>query len=253
MGKQVGTLVVPVIAGDPTSPVDGAMWYNSTTGKMRKREGGVTSDFGTAAGSFSPTITAPAAADVIQYDATNSVWKNNAAVQFDNAGIQDGDVPVYNSTTGRFAAGRRYKRVVLGADVTNNNGTANTLADVTGLSFPVLSGVTYKFRFFIVYTAATTTTGSRWTLNGPAATSLVYRSQYTLTATSVTNNEGMTAYGTPSGANATSLTAGNVAVIEGVIIPSAAGSVIARFASEVAISAIVAKAGLSFVEYEIIG
>lgn len=141
--------------------------------------------------------------------------------------------------------------VKITADVTNNNGTANTLADVTGLSFPVSAGLTYKFRFVIFYTAAATTTGSRWTINGPAfaAGNLRYRSEYTLTATSRTFNEGQTAYNAPAAANASSLTALNMAVIEGTITPSAGGSVVARFASEIASSAIVAKAG-SYVEYQ---
>ena len=125
--------------------------------------------------------------------------------------------------------------------VTNNNAVANTLQDVTGLSFNVTAGTRYRFKFVIFYTAAATTTGSRWTINGPATTVLNYRSEYTLTATSRTFNEGLTAYNTPAAANATSLTTGNIAIIEGVITPSANGSVIARFASEVASSAIIVQ------------
>lgn len=133
--------------------------------------------------------------------------------------------------------------VVLAADVTNSNATANTMADVTGLSFAVTAGETYKFRFSIAYTAAATTTGSRWAINGPGSpTMLNYNSRYTLTATSDTVNSA-TAYDTPAASNATSLTAGNMAIIEGIIKPSANGTVIARFASEVSSSAIVAKAG----------
>ena len=142
------------------------------------------------------------------------------------------------------------KQVLLGSDVTNNNSTANTIADVTGLSFPVVAGVRYHFRFVIRYTAAATTTGSRWSINGPASpTELVYRAEYSLTTTSRTTIEGSTAYNLPAASNATSAaTAGNMAIIEGVIVPSTSGNVIARFASEVASSAIVAKAG-SFVDY----
>jgi len=133
--------------------------------------------------------------------------------------------------------------VVLGADVTNNNAVANTISDVTGLSFPVVSGETYWFQFVIAYTAAATTTGSRWSINGPASPTLLnYMSEYTLTATSNTVNSG-SAYDSPATANATSLTSGNIARITGIIKPSANGTVIARFASEVANSAIVAKAG----------
>jgi hypothetical protein len=132
--------------------------------------------------------------------------------------------------------------------VTNNNAVANTIADVTGLSFPVIAGNRYAFRFVIDYTAAATTTGSRWTLNGPAFTRLAYSSQYSLTATSSTFNEAV-AYAIPAASSASSAnTTGNVAIIEGFIQPSANGDVIARFASEIASSAIVAKVG-SYVDY----
>lgn len=138
---------------------------------------------------------------------------------------------------------------VLGADVTNNNATANTIADVTGLSFAVNSGTRYWFQFNIRYTAAATTTGSRWTINGPTTTELTYKSQYSLTTTTATINEGLTAYDLPAASNASSAaTGGNWATVEGIILPSANGTVIARFASEVASSAIIAKAG-SYVRY----
>lgn len=132
--------------------------------------------------------------------------------------------------------------VVMTGDVTNNNGTANTIANVTGLSFDVVAGQTYWFEFVIPYTSAATSTGSRWAINGPALTSLYMRSEYTLTATTTTVNS-VSAYDTPATANASSLTTGNVATMWGIIKPSADGTVIARFASEISASAIVAKAG----------
>ena len=133
--------------------------------------------------------------------------------------------------------------VVMTGDVTNNNGTANTIADVTGMTFPVTAGEMYWFEFVIPYTAAATTTGSRWAINGPGSpTLLAYRSEYTLTATTTTVNSQNT-YDTPAASNASSLAAGNVATIWGIIQPSQNGSVTARFASEISASAIVAKAG----------
>lgn len=133
--------------------------------------------------------------------------------------------------------------VVLAADVINNNATANTIADVVGLSFPVTAGETYWFEFVIPYTSAATTTGSRWTINGPGSpTMLNYRSEYTLTATTTTVNSA-TAYDIPAASNASSLTTGNVATIWGIIKPSSNGTVTARFASEILNSAITAKAG----------
>ena len=126
---------------------------------------------------------------------------------------------------------------------------ANSIADVTGLSFPVVNATRYWFRFCLQYTAAAATTGSRWSIQGPAFSELRYGSEYSLTATSRTMNEGLAAYDLPAACNASSAATGaNIAIIEGFVRPSADGSVIARFASEVASSAIIARSG-SFVEY----
>lgn len=135
--------------------------------------------------------------------------------------------------------------IALTADVTNNNAVANTIADITGMSFAVTAGQSYWFRASIAYTAAATTTGSRFSINGPVApTFLAFKSEYSLTTTTNTVNEGLSAYDTPAASNATSAaTAANTAIVEGVIRPSANGNVTLRFASEVAASAIVAKAG----------
>ena len=135
--------------------------------------------------------------------------------------------------------------VVLGTDVVNNNATANSIADVTGLSFSVNANETYFFRFTIFYTSASSNTGSRWTVNGPGITALHYRSNYALNATTETVNSGMGSYDLPasSNANSTNTTLGNIAIVEGFITPSASGTVIARFASEISSSAITAKAG----------
>jgi hypothetical protein len=44
-----GLRLVPV-AGDPATLLDGDIWYNATTGKLRKREAGVSSDIGSGGG-----------------------------------------------------------------------------------------------------------------------------------------------------------------------------------------------------------
>jgi hypothetical protein len=134
--------------------------------------------------------------------------------------------------------------VTLGSDVTNNNATANTMADVTGLSFSVTAGVTYRFRALIIYTAAVITTGSRWAINGPASPTLLsYMAQYPNASNANTVVSAVT-YDQPAASNAVSpFTAGNICTIDGIITPSASGTVTVRFASEIAGSAIVAKAG----------
>lgn len=143
-------------------------------------------------------------------------------------------------------------RSILPSNVINQDVVADTLADVTGLLFPVTAGVTYSFKFFVTYTAAATTTGSRWTINGPAApTILNYRSVYSLTAGTVTDNEGLNTYLLPAAANASSAsTTSNIAIVEGIIKPSVTGSVQLQFASEVSASAITAVAGSSYIEYQ---
>lgn len=174
-----------------------------------------------------------AAGECLHYHEAAGFWISDAF----------GRVKTNINNNGSGAAINALNLVVLASDVTNNNATANTIADVTGLSFSVTAGETYHFEFFIPYTSAATTTGSRWSVKGPGSPTLLnYTSQYTLTATSMTTNYA-TAYDIPAASNATSLTAGNVAWIAGIIKPSANGTVIARFASEVASSAITAKAG----------
>lgn len=155
-----------------------------------------------------------------------------------------------NQGTNSFVSGS--SRVILSADVTNSNATANTMGDVTGLSFAVTNGLRYTFRFLIPYTAALSTCGSRWSIQGPTTTFLAYRSQYPNTSSAETLNPSLVAYDTPASANANSpSTAGNIAIIEGMITPSADGTVIARFASELASTAIVAKAG-AYVDYAVV-
>ena len=137
---------------------------------------------------------------------------------------------------------------ILGTAVVNDLASA-AYADVTGLSFAVTADLTYWFRFVVRYDSAATTTGSGWAISGPASPTYLHgTSTYTLTATSETNNS-FTAYDIPAAANATSLTTGNVAVVEGFITPSASGTVILRFRSEVNSSAVTALAG-STVEWK---
>ncbi len=123
--------------------------------------------------------------------------------------------------------------------------TSTSYADVTGLTAPAFAGVKMEFEFFIPYLSAATTTGSRWSVNASVAeTFLSYVTRWTLTATTESVNY-TNSYENPAAANASSLTAGNVAHIKGVYIPSADTSLVARFATEVGGSAITAKAGAS--------
>jgi hypothetical protein len=122
------------------------------------------------------------------------------------------------------------------------NAETDTLADFTGLTFDVAADRTYRFRAVCDYTADATTSGSRWTVNGPAMTTISYRSVYSLTTSTQTLNPALDALQLPAAANATSAdTVGNIAIIEGFFTPSAAGTFAVQFAAEA--GTITGKAG----------
>lgn len=148
-------------------------------------------------------------------------------------------------------AGSLSNRVFLTSNVANS--AADTLANVTGLKFPMLSGKKYRFKAFIVYTADATTSGSRWTVNcATAPTAIHYTSEYSLTTTSKTVNTGLSARQLPAAANATSAATGsNIAIIEGVITAGASEDLQVQSAAEA--GTITALANFSYIDWELIG
>lgn len=133
---------------------------------------------------------------------------------------------------------RRY--VILSSDVVNNNAAANTLQDITGLSFNVTAGVTYRFYAMIPYTSQQTNNGSRWTINAPATTFIGYVSRYVDNPETVNYCD---AINLPSTCSNNSKLTGNIAILQGVVIPSANGVVQVKFASATNGKSITAKAG----------
>lgn len=124
--------------------------------------------------------------------------------------------------------------------------TTTTLGDVTGLSFAVLSGVYYKFRFDIVYRAAATTTGLKVSVTIPAATIFsAFADTPVSTAADGTANifrgwitssdDPVIGTGTPA------IATDYIATIEGVLLPSANGTLQARYASEVSGSSVTVR------------
>lgn len=188
----------------------------------------------TASNSASP-ITSPATSLLIYNTATAGTAPNNV-------------YPGYYFWNG--SAWQRFKTVknrkFLASDVSKTN---TTLGDVTGLSFPVEVGVTYRFKFFICFTA-TSGIGSRWTINGPTSTTLRFYSTYP-TSTTANGFYHQSAYDGASITTNPGSTSNNIAIIEGIInCSSNSQEVIARFAAEG--STITAKANVSFVEWEIL-
>jgi stress-induced morphogen len=142
-------------------------------------------------------------------------------------------------------------RNVLSSNAVNSNSVANTLQDITGLQFAVTSGSIYKFRFIIPYETNDSTTGSRWTINGPTATWVRYYTTYSIDATTpFIRFSG--AYNLSASATTSTGAAGapyGLVIIEGMVKPSASGNLTPRFASEVSNAAVTALAG-AYCEYE---
>ncbi len=166
----------------------------------------------------------------------------------DPTGVDGGQY--YNSNLGKFRcfeAGAwkdciTRNRTILAADVIDSAG-ACTFTHLTGLSFAVTTGVVYRFYAVINYTAAATTTGSAWAATGPTNTYFTYMQSSSLTTTTGTSRTG-NGNDSPAGCSATSAaTTGNIAVIEGSILPTANGTVQLRFASELNGSAITVRTG----------
>lgn len=182
------------------------------------------------------------------YIIKKSVLNAGERLEFDGKGFKEFTVlggEKVQQTSGMIAS-QDLTVVVVEGDQVNNNATANTLQNVTGLAFDVVAGNTYYFEVVCAYLSAATTTGSRWVIDCPAVTFLNGSSEYTLTATTKTVNS-FSAKQIPAASNASSLAAGNVATIWGIIKPSANGTVQVQFASEVSNSAITYKSG--FIRY----
>jgi len=132
--------------------------------------------------------------------------------------------------------------VVLGSDVTSSS-TANLITDLSGLSFSVTAGATYRFKAMIIFNSTASNAGTRFSINGPASPTLL---AYTSQVPNGTNSSVITygnAYDLPTSTSGNSAyTTSNIAIIEGIINPSADGTVIVRFAGENS-SSCTAKAG----------
>jgi len=118
------------------------------------------------------------------------------------------------------------ERTVVG-DTNTSVGIA--YGDVTGLSWYGKAGEVYKFKATVVYDVNATGTGVNFSVNGPAASVISYRSEVSTSATAEAVNFG-NAYDLPASAQTTgsAFTTDNVAVVEGVISPSADGTIVVR-------------------------
>lgn len=120
--------------------------------------------------------------------------------------------------------------------------------DVTGLSWYGKAGEVYKFKATVVYDVNATGTGVNFSVNGPTSSVISYRSTVSTSATAQAVNFG-NAYDLPAAAQTTgsAFTTDNVAVVEGVISPSADGTIVVRGIREDAVGATCTVQGASSV------
>ncbi|BCB28174.1 hypothetical protein SKTS_30600 [Sulfurimicrobium lacus] len=143
------------------------------------------------------------------------------------------------------SADTRLTTARLAADVTNNT---TTLANVTGLAIALAANSTYAIDAQVMFQTAETTTGIRLTQTVPTGATVVaqWSTPTSLTASTLANQRAVdvgaatTAIDT---ANANTLARGSILVVTG----ATAGNLQICFASEVAASNAVVKAGSNLV------
>lgn len=139
----------------------------------------------------------------------------------------------------------RLSTVRLAADVTNST---VTLADVTGLLVALAANSTYAVEAKVMFQTAATTTGIRLTQTVPTGATVVaqWNTPTSLTASTLANQRAADAGAASTAidvANANTLASGSLLVITG----ATAGNLQIRFASEIAASNAVVKAGSNLV------
>lgn len=143
----------------------------------------------------------------------------------------------------------RLSTVRLAADVTNNT---TTLANVTGLAVALAANSTYQIDGQVMFQTVATTTGIRLTQAVPTGATVVaqWNTPTSLTASTLANQRAADAGATTTAidtANANTLATTSILVVTG----ATAGSLQIRFASEVAGSNAVVKAGSNLVAIKV--
>lgn len=160
-----------------------------------------------------------------------------------------GQALIFNGTDWVPGPVTRYSRMT--ADQASSGGSVTSVSNMT---FAVTAGNVYKYKFHIMYTSSATNSGLELGLTYPAVT----------TASALANiaagNGAGAYYQGVIGASGATVTATSTAqaapavmysTVEGVLVPTADGSVQLTFGSEIPSQTITLKAG-SFVEYSVV-
>jgi len=261
-------------AGDPGGLTDGDLWYNSGTGKFRKREGGVTSNLDTTGAGLADAdygdITVSGGAtvmtidnDVVTYAKMQNVSATDMVLGRSTAGA--GDVEEIACT----AAGRALLDDATAADqrTTLGIGSANVqtcykssdqaaigtaFADVTSLTFTINASTAYAFEFHMLMESDAVGTGIDVSVNGPATPDdIQFEIVYWTTANARTERHGNT-YDFDTANTASNGTAARWYLVRGVIRNgTTGGSLTARAKREAVGSGPTCKAGSYGILYKL--
>lgn len=132
----------------------------------------------------------------------------------------EGQALVYNGSEWVPTTGMpRYSRVT-----SNYTNSTTTYTSIDGLSFPVVTGKVYKFRFNVIFSVASTTRALRLLLGTPSVTTLAAQIVIPTSTTVAGSYVVATQSGTVTGG--TNATSGQIlfSTVEGIIVPSATGT-----------------------------
>ena len=129
---------------------------------------------------------------------------------------------------------------IISSNVANS---AIAYANVTGLQFAMTAGETYWFKFYIAVITNSQARGFRYAVNSSATAS--YLSYMRMWATNVNANAFYISkdYDSAEAASFTSVVAGSMVTMEGIITASTSGNLIARFGSSIAGNLMTTRAG----------
>jgi hypothetical protein len=229
--------------------------------------------------SSAPTLSTMTAGSVLFTGAAGLVSQNNANLLWDNTNNRLGlstAAPAYKlDVTGDarisilpFLANRdtvltydpstkqlKTTKIAVPVKVVNTvdqTSTSTTVANSNTLSFTVAAATYYRFKFTVVFRTAAATTGLKLSVTHPGAT--VFSAKAEIPNGADGTGSDFSGWITSSGdvVTATGVQAANtdyIAVVEGVILPSAGGLVRLQFGSEIAGSTVTLRNGsLAFLE-----
>ena len=199
-----------------------------------------------AATQYTSTNVEDALAEVLDalqaHEADSSDAHDASAISFSPTGsVAATDVQAAIAEVASEASGGTNYRTLYEVSSDVSNATTN-FADITGLSLSVVNGTVYRFYALIVYTNSGPTVGASFSYNGPAATFQSHKAVWggtTNASQTVTDAQGYDLNNVSTAHGAQGI---YIATIEGIVKPSASGTLAMRFKSD-GDGTIVVKAG----------